>query len=72
MAPEELDLINHDRLVFGAVVDVEVRDASIRPQLALGCVLGRGDRRVGPSDVVVLADADQPGAVQVGAWSIGL
>ena len=36
MAPEELDLVDDDRLVFGAVVDVEVPDASVRPQLALG------------------------------------
>jgi hypothetical protein len=66
MALEELDLVGDERLVLGAVVDVEVVDPRIGAQLAERRPAGGGDRRAGPGDPVGLADADQRGAVEGG------
>ena len=64
VAAQELDLVGDDRLVLGAVVDVEVVDAGVGAQLAQRRAPGGGDRRARLGDPVGLADADQPGAVQ--------
>src|SRR6187551_4019911 len=71
MAPEEVQLVGDERLVDGTVVDVEVIDAGISPQLALRGAAGGGNRRAGLGDAVGLADADEPGAVQLGGVASG-
>ena len=71
MAAKEGELVGDDRLVLRAVVDVEVIDAGIGAQLAERGPPRRRDRRSRLGDPVGLADADQPGAVQVGGVAAG-
>ena len=61
---QEGELVGDDGLVLGAVVDVEVVDAGVGAQLAERRAARRLDRRARPRDLVGLADADKPRAVQ--------
>src|SRR6188474_308287 len=66
VAAKEVDLVGDQRLVLRAVVDVEVIDTRVGAQLALRRPPCGGDRGVGPGDAVGLANANQPGAVELG------
>jgi hypothetical protein len=66
VAVKEPKLIGDDGFVLGPVVDVEVIDARIETELAIRGAVRGVDRRLGLGDLVILGDADQPGAVQPG------
>lgn len=57
-------MIGDDRLVFRSVVDVEVVDAGIQPQLSVRCASRGGDCCAGVSNLVGGADTHQPRAMQ--------
>lgn len=65
MAAQELQLVGHDRLVGRPVIDVEVVDARVGPQLAERCPARRGDRRTGCRHAVGLVYRRPPPVTRI-------
>ena len=75
MPAEEVDLVGHDSFVLSAIVDVEVIDAGMDPQLTARSLIRGLDGGAGPGDLVGLGDADEPRAMQrfgVAGRTVGL
>lgn len=64
MSPEELDLVGDDGLVLGTVVDVEVVDAWVGPQLSQRRLAGSPNRNARRRHPIGLANTNQPGAMK--------
>lgn len=64
MTSEEGELVGDHGLELGPLVDVEVIDTRVGPQLSQRGAVGGGDRRRWPGHPVGLPDAEQPGAVR--------
>ena len=72
MTAEESDLVGNHRFELGPVVDVEMVDTGVGAQLSERGTPRRRDRRTGLGDPVGLADAEQPGAVEIGGVAGGV
>jgi hypothetical protein len=64
VATEEIELVGEERLVCGAVVDIEVIDSRVGAELTERRLAGGGDGGAGPCHAIGLADADKPGAME--------
>lgn len=72
VAPEKVELVGNDGVVFGAVVNVEVADTGVGANLALGRPLAAAIAGSGSATLSSSATHTSQGQCSVSAWRIGL